>query len=108
MSPRKERKNFWGLILLILLGLGYSALLVLRIPLTGERQIDGIVGVLLGLYISSHPAANTLDMLFFARGALMQGLSRRAYAAWWALNGLTLLCGWYTIFAALLRYTARH
>lgn len=107
MSARKKGKNFWGLIVLIALGLAYSELLILRVPLTGTHQMDGIIGVLLSLYISSNPAANVLDMLFYARGAQLQGLSRRAYTGWWVLNGLTLLTGWWGIFIALIRFTAR-
>lgn len=107
MSPRKKGKNFWGLAGLIAVGLLFSALLFWRVPLTGEQQVDGIIGVLLSLYISSIPAANVLDMLFYSRGAQLQGLSRQAYAGWWVLNGLTLLTGWWGIFIALIRFTAK-
>lgn len=107
MSARKQGKNFWGLVGLIAAGLAFSGLLFLRVPLTGAHQMDGIIGVLLSLYISSIPAANVLDMLFFARGAHLQGLSRQACAGWWALNGLTLLTGWLGIFIALIRFTAK-
>ena len=105
-KPKRDRR-FWILSGLILAGLLFSALLSARVTLSGDHQVDGILGVLLSLYISSHPAANVLDMLFFARGAHLQGLSRRAYAAWWGLNGLALLSGWYGIFIALIRFNAR-
>jgi len=107
MSSRKRGKHFWGLAALIAASLAFSGLLFWRVPLTGEHQMDGIIGVLLSLYVSSIPAANVLDMLFFARGAQLQGLSRRMYVAWWVLNGLTLLTGWLGIFIALIRFTAR-
>ena len=35
--------------------------------LTGIPVLDGSMGVTLGLYICSHPAANAVDMLFFER-----------------------------------------
>lgn len=60
---------------------------------------------MLSLYISSHPAANVLDLLFFARDDYRRGLSNQAYAAWWVLNAIALLVGWLGIFESLVRFT---
>lgn len=93
-AKRKSRLNSRLLIILILSGLLYSALLHFKVQITGQNEIDGILGVMLSLYISSHPAANVLDLLFFARDDYRRGLSNQAYAAWWVLNAIALLVGW--------------
>ena len=101
--PRgRNIKTLWGLILL---AIAYSSLLYYRHALTGTNTLDGIVGVLLGLYICSRPAANVLDMLFFERGARRQVSSRRSGVAWLALNMLVLLIGWIVIIIGTTRFT---
>jgi hypothetical protein len=106
MKPaRKSQLNFRLLASVVLIGLVYSGLLFFHVRLTGDNHIDGTLGVLFSLYVSSHPAANVLDLLFFARGTLKQGLSDEAYAGWWALNILALLTGWFGIFVSLIRFT---
>jgi hypothetical protein len=34
--------------------------------LTGADPVDGIIGMVFGFYISSHPAAFIVDLLFFS------------------------------------------
>jgi hypothetical protein len=87
--------------------MAYCLLLYLHLPFTNNWKLDGIIGVLYGLFTASHPAANVLDLLFFARGELRRGLSNQAYALWWALNGLVLFAGWLAIVFGLIRFTAR-
>ncbi len=103
----KQRRNTTLLIVLILVAAGYCLLLYFNLPLTTNIKIDGIIGVLYGLFAASHPAANVLDLLFYARDDLRRGLSKRAYAMWWGLNGLVLLAGWFTIVFALIRFNGR-
>ncbi len=107
MKQRKPRRNTTLLIVLTLIAAAYCLLLYFNLPLTTNLKIDGIIGVLYGLYAASHPAANVLDLLFYARDDLRRGLSNQAYALWWGLNGLVLIAGWFTIVFALIRFNGR-
>jgi type II secretory pathway component PulL len=69
--------------------------------------MDGIIGVLLGLYICSHPAANMLDALFFERRFQRPDSSRWSGISWLALNILVLLVGWLVITIGATQLTAR-
>ena len=60
--------------------------------------LDGIIGVLLGLYICSKPAANAVDLIFFRRGELRQLTSGWSGLGWLSLNLLVLFVGWVVIF----------
>lgn len=79
---------------LILGAILYSAWLFFEHTLTGTRKLDGIIGVLFGLYICSHPSANLLDLLIYRRSSLNQDLSGRSLGLWLALNLAVLLVGW--------------
>ncbi|MDR3576483.1 MAG: hypothetical protein P4L50_21670 [Anaerolineaceae bacterium] len=91
---------------LILLGLFYSGWLHFHLHFTGIQQLDGIFGVLIGIYACAHPAANLLDMAIYHHGLPRQVASRNAYICWWALNIAVLLVGWVTIVTGLLRFSA--
>ncbi|HSB05797.1 MAG TPA: hypothetical protein VLK23_11435 [Thermodesulfobacteriota bacterium] len=88
------------------IGIAYGGLIYFYGPLTGSDEIDGIMGVVLGLYICSHPAAHLVDLLFFRRGVRQEWSSRRAFL-WFALNLLVMLIGWSAIFAGATRLVAR-
>lgn len=83
---------------LAVLGIGYSGWLYSGHPLTGMDTVDGIIGVVLGLYICSHPAATLVDMLFYRRWTRYQFSSVRSVLSWLALNILILFIGGVTIF----------
>jgi len=93
------------MILLVLgvLGIAYGSLLYSRSTLTGTNNLDGIIGVVLGLYICSHPAANLIDMLFYRRGICYQFSSRRSAFWWLTLNVLVLLVSGVVIFVGTTR-----
>lgn len=101
---RNISKMFW---VLVLLGIAYSSILYYQGTLTGRNNIDGIIGVVLGLYICSHPAANVVDMLFFRRGARRQFSSRQSAVMWLVLNMIVLLIGWIVIFYGTTRFIGR-
>jgi uncharacterized membrane protein len=103
MDQHRRGHNIKTLWALVLLGIAYSSLLYYQRTLTGTNNVDGIIGVMLGLYICSHPAANVVDMLFFGRGARRQFASRRSAVLWLALNMLVLLTGWLVIFVGTTR-----
>jgi hypothetical protein len=102
MNQRQRRPAplMWGLILL---AIGYSIVLGFPRPLTGVPLLEGFVGVALGLYICSQPAAVAIKMLFYERYALREITSEWATIWWLALNLLVLLAGWMVIFYGLVR-----
>jgi len=100
----RKIKTLW---VLVLLGTAYSRLLYSLGTLTGRHDVDGVMSVLLGLYICSHPAANIVDMLFFSRGARDLLPSRRSLFLWLALNVLVLVVGWIVIFLGTTRFVGR-
>jgi len=71
---------------------------------TGQYRVDGIVGVLLGLYICSYPAANGIDLIFAERGSLKRIFSRRSGIVWLALNALVMIVGWFVIVIGASRF----
>ena len=88
---------------LVLLATAY--LLVPRLvgSLTGQSLFDGIIGVVLGLYICSQPAANAIDVLFFERDFLRQVSSEWSGIGWVALNLLVVLVGWLVLVSGTTR-----
>jgi len=74
---------------------------------TGLDRVDGSIGVLLGLYICSHPAANSIDLMFLERGKLRRILAGPGAARWLALNALVMLVGWFVIVVGASRLSAR-
>jgi hypothetical protein len=107
MDQHRRGHNTKTLWALFLLGIAYSSLLYYQRTLTDMNNVDGIIGVLLGLYICSHPAANVVDMLFFRRNARGQFSSRQSAILWLALNMLVLLIGWIAIFVGTTRFVSR-
>ena len=107
MDRLRRGRNVTMLWALVLIGIVYSGFLNYQRTLTGADNLDGIIGVLLGLYICSHPAANVVDMLFFRRGAQRQSSSRGSAVLWLSLNTLVLLIGWLVIFVGTTRLIGR-
>ena len=97
------RLNHASLWLALIAALTYSALTFAFDVLTPSLVLDGSIGVLLGLYVCSCPARNTIDVLFadrFAAGRIWSTLSGRG---WLALNGLVLVGGWLAIWCGMTR-----
>ena len=103
---RRGRKTII-LIGLCLLALVYIVLLYFQPALWGTNKRDGILSVLLGLYICSHPVANTLDVILFGRYTWRQGSSVTAEVLWWGLNFLVVLAGWAVIYIGMLRFSTK-
>lgn len=72
--------------------------------LTGATLLDGSVGVVLGLYICSHPAANGIDLLFLQRGAFRRAVKESSGIEWLSLNALVMLIGWVVIVVGAARF----
>lgn len=86
------------------LALGYVGALWLFGTLMGNDIVDGSIGVLLGLYVCSQPAANAIDVLFFRRQVGRELVAGMGGTFWLALNLLTLAVGWVAIWIGALRF----
>ena len=100
---KRNTTALWGLILL---AIAYSSSLRFLRTLTGSSFIDGLIGVVLGLYVCAHPAANTVNLLFFERDSRRQS-SEWSLVRWLALNPLVLLAGWVVILIGIRQLVAR-
>ena len=92
---------------LVLLAILYCGLLFSLRTLTGNFWLDGSIGVLLGLYISSHPAKYMVNMAFFNHNFLRRGPSRRTDLLWLLFNLIILGIGWVVIVIGTTRFTVR-
>ncbi len=102
-QPRLEHhtKRMW---LAVLLAIAYGTVLLYQHTLTGSNTLDGIIGVLLGVYICAHPSAHLLDLLYLTHEARQQLLSRQSGMVWLGLNALVLLCGLFLIIIGANRF----
>jgi hypothetical protein len=103
MDKHGRRTNIKTLWAVVLIGMAYCILLYFQGSPTGSNKWDGIFGVVLGLYICSHPAANVVDLLFFRRGAQHQFSFKGSFVLWLVFNTLVLLVGWLAIFLGTTR-----
>jgi hypothetical protein len=76
-------------------------------PFEEPHVVDGPIGVVLGLYICSDPAANAIDLVFLERGAFRRVTSRWSGVSWLALNGLVIFVGWLVIVAGVTEVFTR-
>jgi hypothetical protein len=89
-------RNYMTLGLVVALALLYGGWIYTQRTITGIPRLDGAIGVLLGLFICSLPAANMLDLLFAARRS-QSSSSEWAMLGWLGLNLLVLFAGWMVI-----------
>jgi hypothetical protein len=107
MDHQQRDRNIITLSILVVLGIAYNALFYSQRTLTGMNHLDGIIGVVFGLYICSHPAANLVDMFFYRRGIRHPFSSKRSVVLWLTLNMLVLLIGGIVIFIGTTRFIGR-
>jgi hypothetical protein len=88
---------------LVLVAVAYAAIFRYTLTLTGSVRTDGVIGVLIGLYICSHPAANFLDMILFAGRSAPRFSSLRSALFWFGLNMLVMAAGWFDIFIGVTK-----
>ena len=103
-QPRGRSYKTLGVV--VALALLYGGWMVTQRTITGIPRLDGIIGVLLGLFICSRPAANMLDLLFAARSS-QSGSSGRSLLGWLGLNLLVLFLGWIVITIGATRLIER-
>jgi hypothetical protein len=105
MSPVGSPRQHLGLALLSGLGLAYVVWIVSPLVSWSSPLLEGIVGVVLGLYLGSHPAAHAIDLLFLQRTGRRPASPARQ-AAWLALNALALLVSLLVIALGATRFAA--
>jgi hypothetical protein len=93
------------LVGMILLAILYLGLLAYQGTITGTNKWDGALGVMLGLYICSHPAANLLDLILFRRLVWPPEASPWSIAGWVVFNLLIVGMGYMVILTGMLHFT---
>jgi hypothetical protein len=106
MDRKKRAAKVRLLIALLIFAMVYIGWLYYQQTLTGTARWDGISGVLLGLYICSHPAANMLDLILFRQLVWPAGVSKTSLFSWLVLNIFVLFIGWIVIFVGMTRFSA--
>ena len=107
MNQELWKPKIITLSILGVLGIAYSGLLCSQHVLTGMNHLDGIIGVLLGLYICSHPAANLVDLFFYKPDIRHLFSSKRFALLWLALNVMVLLISGIVIFTGTTQLIGR-
>jgi hypothetical protein len=94
MTQQIYQPNTVRMWMLLVPASGYLAWIFYLPALSGGTLIDGSIGVLLGLFVCSHPAANGIDLLFLQRGAFRQAVRHASGVEWLVLNALVMFVGW--------------
>ena len=92
---RTRARNYKTLAVVVVLAILYIGWMYAQHTITGMSRLDGTIGVLLGLFICSRPAANMLDLLFTQRSRA--AASEWSALGWLALNGIVMFVGWFVI-----------
>jgi hypothetical protein len=101
------RPNRRALLALLLPAAGYL-LWQRQAPFwTGIDRLDGSIGLLLGLYLCSRPAANGIDLFFAERGSWRRTLTFRSGLEWLALNAVVMIAGWLVLVTGAARLSLR-
>jgi hypothetical protein len=104
-TQQRIARNLPVLGFMALLACLYTTWMAYSGKLTGNLRVDGSIGMLLGLYVCSHPAANMLDMLLFMRADMRETIVSTGSGRFWlGMNALTLLAGWVAIFSGALHF----
>ena len=104
LTMNRQDRNTRALWASIAIGAAYLAFVD---RLAGQMVNDilrGSIGVVLGLYICSHPAANAVSFLFFDRGGPRGVGSGWAGLGWVVLNVAVVLLGWLVITSGMTRF----
>lgn len=97
-SSQLHRQYRLGVLsLLLALAAIYTVWVLWRGTITGRHSWDGVLGVLLGLYICSRPVGNALDILFSQDSGRWRDLFKRAGITWLVFNLLVLIAGWFIV-----------
>jgi type VI protein secretion system component VasF len=105
-QQRPSSRNTRALWILILVALLYGSLLYFRHGVTARHLPDGFIGVALGLFICSRPAANAVDLLYAERYGLRQITSTWDGIGWLALNLVVFFVGFAVIMSGTRQLAA--
>ena len=105
MSRRRSGYSIAILLGLILLALGYGGILTYHQTLTGSGRLDGMIGVMLGLFICARPAANLMDLLYQSASNRRHGLAVYDLWIWLLLNVFTLIVGLIVVIIGAIQFT---
>ena len=106
MERRKDWRNFGMLGVMALLAVAYYVTIYFWRPLSSAHKVEGILGILLGLFICSKPAANLLDLLYDLLVNRFQQVNGLRLALWLVVNFFILFVGWFVITLGTTRFTA--
>jgi hypothetical protein len=101
IHSHRDDKTMWGLILLAILVGGLFHFLH---TFTGNDEIDGFFGVMLGLYICSKPAMHIVDLMIYGRTIRHWISAVQSDMGWTLLNLLVMLGGLSLIDAGTTRF----
>ena len=96
MGQRDYRRRAGVAAAGLLVAAAYCVVLFWAHSLTGHPMVDGVLGIVVGLYICAHPIANAIDLLFY-RDYFRQPTEGWSGFGWLLLNALCLLMGWLMI-----------
>jgi hypothetical protein len=99
-----QRRGTTRPLVLLLVAVAYAALVSAVPSLTGNLLLDGTIGVGLGLYICSHPAAAAIDLFYLDRALLGRLASEWSDLGWAALNLLALVAGCLVTISGAMRF----
>ena len=105
MTEYQHSRSLTRLWVVGLLGIVYTGVFALRPEVLGRPLLAGSIGVLLGLYICSNPAANAIDRLFYGRTGRYVDYSRGDETIWLLLNIAVLLVGLVVIIIGATRFS---
>lgn len=97
---KRRSLSIMMLLGLILVAVIYSGIIYTRPAFTTVGWVEGALGVMLGLFICSRPAAHLLDLLYRPHYAGPPNLW-----IWIALNLLTLFVGVLVVFIGVMQFT---
>ena len=101
INKKRDDKTMWGMILLSLVAGGLFRFLP---SLSGNDELDGLLGVLLGLYICSKPATHIVDLMIWGRDLRHWISAVQSDIRWTMLNLLVIFCGLGLIDAGTTRF----
>jgi len=105
MTEYQHTRSLTRLWVVGILGLAYGVVFALRPDLLGKPLLAGSIGVLLGLFISSVPAANAIDYFLFGRVGRYGRYSAQSETVWFIANCLVLLIGLIVVIIGATRFS---
>ena len=96
LGATSDERRLTPLLAVLALAALYAGLVLTLGGITGNPTWDGTAGVVIGLYVCSHPAGNAVDVIFYSRGRQMRW-SHASTVRWLLLNVLVVVAGWLVI-----------